>query len=92
MLGRRHGEGRSARPSLHLFDVGVVTARAQDHLHVGIAAVAPVPAMVSGERGLQHTFIGCNTTTLLVADRLAGRIAMCVEVDLSYAMGWTPPP
>ena len=60
--------GRSALPSQHPFDVGVVTARAQYDLHVGLAPVAPVPAVIAGECSLQHTLVGRNPTTFLVAD------------------------
>jgi len=63
--------GRSALHSHHLFDVGVVTARAQDNLYVGLAPIAPIPAVIAGERCLQHTLVGGDPTTFLVAGRFS---------------------
>ena len=75
--------GRSALHSHHPFDVGVVTARAQDDLYVGLAPIAPIPAMITRERGLQHTLVGRRPATFLVAGRLAHCITMGIEVDLA---------
>ena len=55
--GRRDG-GRSALQSHHFFDIGVVTARAQDDLYVGLAPIAPIPAVITSKRRGQLACIG----------------------------------